>query len=71
VISLLLQGFVRLSVQLLKVKQPEDLVPEYFLNMSKLFDPTSSLHSFNFQIPAEELKVRHLFTVLGAAHRPC
>lgn len=41
------------------MKKPEELNPDYFLNVAKLFDPTSMLHTFNFQIPAEELKALH------------
>ena len=57
-ISVLLQGFCKLTLELLKTKPAEELVPDFFLNVAKLFEPTSSLHQFNYQIPAEELKVR-------------
>jgi hypothetical protein len=48
VISILLQGFCKLALQLLRTKPAEELVPEFFLNVAKLFDPVSSLHQFNY-----------------------
>lgn len=47
-ISLLLQGLCKLTIELLKSKPAEELVPDFFLNMAKLFDPISSLHQFNY-----------------------
>jgi hypothetical protein len=48
---------VRVSVGMLKSFKTKELNADFFLNLSKVFDPIASLHSFNYQIPAEELKV--------------